>query len=92
MSGNASLTLMLDSDLKDRLEQLAINTQRNVSCLAEEAIKGYVDQNIWIMQETKKAVEQADQGGPFVSHDDMRKWLESWGTKDEIPAPDVPTV
>ncbi len=89
MSHNTTLTFRLDQELKDRLELLARNTRRSKSFLAAEAVRQYVEANTWQVAEIQKAVERADKGGPFVSHEQMTEWLETWGSDNERPVPDA---
>ncbi len=88
MSSSTTLTIRIDHTVKERLEALATSTKRSKSYLAAEAIVQFVDSNEWQVAQTEKAVEEADAGGPFVSHEDMTAWLSSWGTEDELPPPE----
>ena len=69
------------------MEALARSAGRSASYLANEAIASYVEANAWQVGETRLAVEKADAGGPFVPHEDVAAWLQSWGTDDEAPPP-----
>ena len=35
------------------------------------------------------AIAEADAGGPFASNEDVLKWLKSWGTENQLPAPEA---
>ncbi len=87
MPGNTTLTLRIDSELKDQLDQLAQSTHRSKSYLAAEAIRQFVAVNNWQIDGINKAVKMADGGGPFIPHDEVEAWLTTWGTDDEIPPP-----
>ena len=89
MSETTTLTIRLDRTVKDRLGALAASTKRSKSFLAAEAIAAFVDVNEWQIAQSKKAVDEADAGGPFVSHKDISEWLLSWGTEDERPPPEA---
>ena len=77
MADSETMTVRLSRELKEKLERLAKNTARSRSYLAAEAIAEYVDNNAWQVEETRKAVEQANAGGPFVAHDDVEKYAET---------------
>ena len=75
---STTLTIRLESDLKDRLDDLANATNRSKSFLAAEAIQEFVDLNEWQLQEIKMALAEAD-AGDFVSEKELRKTLGKWG-------------
>jgi predicted transcriptional regulator len=87
MSNDATLHLRLPAKLKGRLEALARSTKRSKSYLAVEAIAAYVDTNAWQVAEIKRGLAEADAGGPFIEHEAVVDWLESWGTDHERPPP-----
>lgn len=41
-----------------------------------------------IDKETLEAIESVKKG-KVVSHEEVRKWLESWGTDNELPRPEI---
>src|SRR3954453_21320071 len=57
--------------------------------LADEALSSYINENAWQVEAIRKAVEQADRGGPFVAMEDVKRWVESWGTDHELPPPEA---
>lgn len=87
MAESTTLTVRLTPALKDKLESLAKSTRRSKSFLAAEAIEAYVDVNAWQVEHIKKAIAEADGGGPFAKHEDVMRWMESWGTDNELPPP-----
>ena len=40
----------------------------------------------WQDEQTKIALAQVE-AGEVVSHEEVKKWLESWGTKNKLPMP-----
>jgi predicted transcriptional regulator len=87
MAETVTFSVRMPKASKERLEALAKSIGRSTNFVASEAIASYVDANAWQVDETRKAVEKADAGGPFVPHEEMTAWLESWGTDDELPSP-----
>lgn len=84
---STTVTVRLDRKLRARLEKLAVSTRRSKSFLAAEAIAAYVDEQAWQVAEIEEGRQQADAGGPFFAHEDVVKWLRSWGKKNELPPP-----
>jgi len=77
MAGSSVLTLRLDPHLKKQLDLLSRATCRSRSFVAAEAIREYVALNNWQIEETAKAVSEADRGD-FASEDDVRRTLRKW--------------
>ena len=75
---SANMTVRLDPQLKQRLDDLAQARQQSQSSLAAEAIRRFVDLNEWQMQEIRDAIIEAD-SGDFASGDAVRKVWSSWG-------------
>lgn len=81
-----TFTVRVDSDVKKRLERLARSTGRSPSFLATEAINEYLEINEWQVAGIKRAVASLDRG-EGISHDSVKDWVASWGSKNEKPAP-----
>ena len=87
MSKTAILTVRLPQEAKDKLAALAESTRRSANYLAAEAISEYVATNAWQVEETRKAVEKADAGGPFVRHQDAMDHLDALARGEGPPPP-----
>jgi RHH-type transcriptional regulator, rel operon repressor / antitoxin RelB len=87
MPDSTTMTVRLSTELKDRLERLAVSTERSKSYLAALAIAEYVDANGWQVEETRKAVEKADAGGPFVRDDDATRYLDALARGENLKPP-----
>jgi predicted transcriptional regulator len=85
--GPKTMTVRLSKEVGERLAKLADATGVREDLLAVEAIETYLDASGWMAEEVREAVERADRGGPFVSHEDVVRWVESWGSADEFPRP-----
>jgi predicted transcriptional regulator len=82
------MTIRVDRKTKTRLEKLAKATARSKSWLAAEAIRAYIELNEWQVAEIKRAIKEADSGdAQFVDHEEVAKWLASWGTTHERKPP-----
>jgi predicted transcriptional regulator len=81
-----TLSVRLDTHIKRRLEALAKRARRSKSFLAAEAIAAYVEAESWQLDEIHAGLEELDKGRG-VAHEDVSKWLRSWGKKRERKAP-----
>src|SRR5882724_6939665 len=87
MAKSAMMTVRLAPEVSEKLEALARDTKRSKSYLASEAIASYVDRNGWQIEEIKKGLDEARSGTPGVPHEEVEKWVRSWGTDHELPRP-----
>jgi len=67
---STTITIRLEDEIKQRLDHLAEATQRSNSFLAAEAIRQYVENNAWQIEEINAAVREAD-AGDFASEKDV---------------------
>lgn len=74
---STTMTIRLESELKQRLDQLAEATNRSKSFLAAEALRDYVELNEWQIKEIKEAIKEADEGD-FASDQAISKVLGKW--------------
>jgi predicted transcriptional regulator len=86
MAETATLTLRLPTEIGARLERLAKTTSLSKSKLAAEAIVAYLDEQEHQLQKIREGLADAE-AGRIVSHEEVARWLESWGTEDELPPP-----
>jgi RHH-type rel operon transcriptional repressor/antitoxin RelB len=86
---STTMTLRLDSETSKRLTRLAGATDRSKAYLATQALKLFLDNNEWQVQQIKQAVTEADDAGPeqFVDNDSVMAWMETWGTDHEGESP-----
>jgi predicted transcriptional regulator len=77
MAGSSVLTLRLDPKLKNQLDRLSKATNRSRSFVAAEAIREYVALNNWQIEETIKAVSEADRGD-FATNKEVERALTKW--------------
>ena len=79
---STTMTIRLEDEVRDRLDQLAEATQRSKSFLAAEAIRAFVETNEWQIGEIRAALREAD-AGDFASDKDVaalsRKWKVNAG-------------
>lgn len=74
---STTMTIRLEDEVKDRLDQLAEATQRSKSYLAAEAVRTYLDSNAWQIGEIQAALKEAD-AGDFASDADVSALAGKW--------------
>ena len=80
-------SLRLDPQVKARLEREARNADRSASYLAAKAIETFLDTREARRREIEASVAEADKG-VFISQEAMARWMDSWDTAHELPAPE----
>ncbi len=85
-AGSATLTVRVPIKLKSRLQRLAKLTISNRSRLAVEALQSYVDERESQLARIDQGVREADAGRVF-SHEEVKRYLQSWGRKRKLPPP-----
>jgi RHH-type transcriptional regulator, rel operon repressor / antitoxin RelB len=82
------ISARVDVDLNNELEALAAATQRSKAFLINEALESYIDRQRWMEERIEASIKESDESGEFISNEAMMKWLDSWGTEDELPPPE----
>jgi predicted transcriptional regulator len=86
----ANMAVKLDGELRERLQALGKARQRTPHWLMREAIRLYVEEQEQVEKgkaEAREALAHYDATGEHVADEEMVAWLESWGTKRELPVP-----
>lgn len=86
----SATSIKLDDELKGRIQHLAEIRRRSSHWIMREAIAQYVDREEKreaLRQDTLKAWEEFQTTGLHATADEVEKWLTSWGTDNELPAP-----
>ena len=74
--------------LKHRLQALAKATRRSEAFLAGEAIAEYVSVNEWQVGHIQASLDEMKTGAePSIPHEEVARWLASWGSAEELPPP-----
>ena len=84
-------SIKIDDELKSRIQHLAGLRQRSAHWIMREAIAQYVEREETrerLRQETMQAWEELQATGLHATAEEVEKWLSSWGTEDELPAPE----
>ncbi len=84
-------SLKNDDSLKGRIRQLASQRRRSPHWIMLEAIQQYVER-----EEARESFKQEalaswaayQETGPHLTGQDVRTWLNTWGTEDETTVPE----
>lgn len=80
-------TIRLDPETKASLEAAAKASDRTSGYLAKQAISAYLAAREEKRLAIEAAIKEADKG-IFVSEGAVEKWMDSWGTDNELPRPE----
>lgn len=85
-----TFSMRMDEDIKKRVEDIAKFEERSASYIAEKAIKQYLARVEYQEEQVELAIKEAEKG-VWISGEAMDKWIESWGTENELapPEPDI---
>ena len=83
-----TISVRLDRETLKRLSTMAKATGRTRGALMTHAIEKYVETEAWQVAAIQEAVDELERGeAGFVEHEDVAKWLNSWGTDNEVEPP-----
>jgi len=88
MAANTTFSIRLPPETKRELEEYARATQRSSAFIAKEAIEAHLAGRRAYLAAIDEAIKEADETGEFVSGEAVFKWLDSWGTDNELPPPE----
>jgi predicted transcriptional regulator len=83
---SATLSIRRKPEIKRRLAKLAEVSGRSSNFLISDAVESYVTDQERMLAEVRQADRQV-KSGHYISHEDMKAWLLSWGTDRELPPP-----
>jgi predicted transcriptional regulator len=83
---STTLSVRLRPEVKRRLARLAKSSGRSSNFLISDAVESYVADQERLLAEIRQADRQV-RSGHYISHEDMKAWLLSWGTEKELPPP-----
>lgn len=85
--GEVPLSLHVKAEIKEELEQEARLLKVSESEIAERAIEAFLNLQAHKRDVIAAAAAEADKG-VFISGEAMHRWIESWGTENELPPPE----
>lgn len=85
------VAIKIDPEIKERVKRLAEARHRTPHWLMREAISQYVDREEKreaFRQDGLKAWREYQETGLHATAEEVEAWLASWGTDNELPAPE----
>jgi len=86
MARTTTLTIRVEPSVKKRLESIAKSQRRSKAFVAVDAIEDYLAVQEAQIRGIEEAIAAADRG-ELIPHERVREWIDSWGTKNELPVP-----
>jgi predicted transcriptional regulator len=86
-SRTATVATRVAPELKKKLQALAKDVDRSEAYIVAEAIADYVEMTERQVREIRQRLARAKAGEPGVAHEDVEKWVRSFGTKRELHMP-----
>ena len=74
---NTPLSVRIPSDLANQLDMLCDSTQRSRSFYTVQALQEFLEREAWQIQETVKALEEAD-AGKFATDAEVEAFFSKW--------------
>ena len=82
-----TFSMRIDEKLKKALEEQAALEDRSASYIAQRAIGEWVAREAAYKADIQAALKEAEKG-IWISEEAMDRWVDSWGTGNELPAPE----
>ena len=77
MNETVTITARIPAKNKERLEALARATGRKKGFLIAQAVEEYLETQAWQIEETLKAIKEAD-AGDFATDEELRAFRAKW--------------
>ncbi len=81
------VSVRLEQETSDRLGSVAASLDRPRSWVIEQAVKEFIDLQVWQLKAVDEGLRDAD-AGRLVAHEDVAAWVESWAKVGELPMPE----
>ena len=82
-----TFSVRLPDALRREVDEFAKATKRSRSFVVKEAVAAYMSEQRAYLAAIDEALAEAD-NGVFISGEAVTRWLSSWGTPNELPAPE----
>ena len=90
MAATVPLSIRIDQSLKDRLNKIAHLQKRSAHSLASQAVEKLVEEHEKLQAWNQSCVDSFNEykeTGLHVTQDEVEKWMDSWGSENELPPP-----
>ena len=82
----AHSSVRLRPDLLERADRMAAAMERSRGWIIEKALERYLDAEEQDIEEVRQALADMD-AGAVVDGDEVHRWMDSWGSGNELPRP-----
>lgn len=79
-------SVRLTEENAKNIDRFSKITRRSRSFLINEALEAYIKDRLAYVQGLQEAIESIETE-PTYAAEDVHKWMQSWGTKNELPSP-----
>ena len=86
MDEASAITERLPAELEHRVRSIAAALGQSRAAVIEQAVQQFVDTQEWHLAAIDAGIHAAD-AGQVVAHEDVVRWVDSWGKPDELPMP-----
>src|SRR4051812_31109633 len=83
-----TLSFVIDSKKREKLDKIAEAQDRDRSHVIRAAIDTYLDLEEGHVAHIREGLRQAE-AGEIIGHPEVKKWVESLGTRNPLPRPTV---
>lgn len=87
MASSETFSIRLPAETRRELEAYARAEKRSSAFIIKEAVEAHLAERRAYLAAIEGAEREADKG-IFISGEAVFKWLESWGTENELPPPE----
>lgn len=88
MAASETFSVRFSPETKKELEEYAKATQRSSAFIVKEAVEAHLAERRAYLEAVEKAIRESEDTGEYVSWEATTKWMESWGTENELPPPE----
>ncbi|MHB8528937.1 MAG: CopG family ribbon-helix-helix protein [Caulobacteraceae bacterium] len=89
MAKTLPVSVRLEAELNDKLAAIARALDRPKSWAIVQAVEEYVAIQQWQFAAIEEGLAAAERGD-VVPHEEVTRWVDSWGRPDELPMPRSP--
>jgi len=83
---STTFSVRLKPETRQRLAKLAKASGRSSNFLIADAVESWIADQERMLAEIAQSDRQVA-AGHYIRHEDMKAWLLSWGTDQELPPP-----
>lgn len=88
MAASETFSVRLPPETRKELDDHARAMRRSSAFIVKEAVEMYLAERRAYLDAIDEAIREAEESGEYVSGETTSKWLRSWGTGKELPAPE----